>query len=248
MAKKKPEAPAATPPTGPNKIAIVGTTTHRKDAPYDDDTWDIWGCARWSEEVKRWDRWFEIHDLAAFSKDYDDHLKYLRESGKPVYVKETTEKMPSGIVFPRAHLIEKFGGTYFFTSTIAWMMALALDHLNSLPKDRPRVLGIWGVDMASHGEYKSQKPGCKHFMVMAKMMGIELVVAKGSDLLIEPAPYPDLPGLLEIKIRNRSRELEKVLDHGKDILRKTELEVARLNGMKANQQYYLDNWTEDRGT
>ena len=62
-----------------------------------------------------WCRWFEIHDLATLKSDYDDHLKYLADSGKPVYVREPTPKIPNCVVYPRETIVERFGSTYFFT-------------------------------------------------------------------------------------------------------------------------------------
>ncbi len=250
--KKKPVvrvvAPTVKQAKGPNKIAIVGTSPHRAHAPYDDKTWEIWGIGTWVEEVRRWDRWWEIHDFATFKEPYDAHLKYLRESGKPVYVDHPTEKMPKGIPYPREYLIERFGGSYFFTSSVNFMQAMAINHLAGLPPGQPRVLGMWGVDMATHDEFKGQKPGCKHFMVIAKLMGIELVIAEGSDLLVEPAAYPAKPSLLQIKIKSRQAEIVRVSAQKRKALELAQLEFAHMEGMRYENQYFVDNWTEERGT
>ena len=226
-------------PLKTRKIAVIGTTPHRANAPYDDPAWEIWGVGRWHPDVRRWDRWFEIHDLATLKADYDDHLKYLADSGKPVYVREPTPKIPNGVVYPRETIVERFGGTYFFTSTIAWMMALALH-------EDVTHLGLWGVDMATHGEYATQKPGCKHFIAVARLMGVDVVVSRHSDLLREPASYPEPESLLARKIRDRVADVDKHLEQRQAHLKSLELEIAHLRGMKFDLQYFLDNWTEER--
>ncbi len=230
---------AAPSPLKTRKIAVIGTTPHRADAPYDDPGWEIWGVGRWHPDGRRWDRWFEVHDLVTLTSDYDDPLEYLAESGKSIYVREPTPKIPNGVVYPRETIVEKFGGTYFLTSTIAWMMALALH-------EGVTHLGLWGVDMATAGEYATQKPGCKHFIAVARLVGVNVVVSKRSDLLREPPPYPDPETLLARKIKDRVADVEKHLGQRQAQLKSLELEIAHLRGMKFDLQYFIDNWTEER--
>ena len=226
-------------PLEPRKIAVIGTTPHRANAPYDDPAWEIWGVGRWHPDVRRWDRWFEIHDLATLKADYDDHLKYLADSGKPVYVREPTPKIPNGVVYPRETIVERFGGTYFFTSTIAWMTALALH-------EGVTHLGLCAVDMATNEDYATTKPVCKHFTAVALLMGVDVVVSRHSDLLREPASYPEPATLLARKIRDRVADVDKHLEQRQAHLKNLELEIAHLRGMKFDLQYFLDNWTEER--
>jgi len=49
-------------PDGFNKIAILGTAPDWKDAPFDDESWEIWACNRSGFGLKRWDVLFEIHN------------------------------------------------------------------------------------------------------------------------------------------------------------------------------------------
>ena len=85
-------------------------------------------------------------------------------------------------------------------------------------------------------------------MVVGKLMGVELVISDGSDLLVEPPPYPEPPGLLQIKIKSRAAEIEKQILEKRRALENAQCELAHMMGMKYENQYFLDNWTEDRGT
>lgn len=250
MAKKK---ASARNPSAPSisKIAIIGTTPHRADAPYDDPAWahptgEIWGVGRWSPDVRRWDRWFEIHSMASLKPEYDDHLKYLADSGKPVFVHAPTDKIPNGIIYPRDAIIGQFHGTEFLDSTVAWMMAMAISHLLTMPKDQPRTIGIWGVDMATTDEYKNQRKGCKHFMHLAKMSGIEVLMPPLSDLLREKRPYPDPPTAMELKIQDRMAGVQKMLGAKIQEFEGLKADIANLRGMEADLQYFIDNWTDEK--
>ena len=46
-----------------DKVVILGFTTHRKLAPWDDESFEIWGINDLyvNEDIKRWDRWFQLH-------------------------------------------------------------------------------------------------------------------------------------------------------------------------------------------
>lgn len=190
---------------------MLGTaTTTLSQAPVNDTSWEIWACSPWmqgrvlprSEGVPGFDKFFEIHwDRQLYQSERDVFLPWLRECGKPVYVFEDL-KIPTQVIYPKKRLEDQHG-TAFFTSQVAWMLALAID-------ERPAQIGIWGVDMSDDSEYGAQKYGCLHFMALARLLGIDLVLPKESELLKVPAPYPDRYATdTAIALRNERESIEK---------------------------------------
>ena len=171
---------------------MLGTATSTiEQAPINDPSWEIWACSPWmqgklpprSKDVPGFDVFFEIHwNNQFYPSERETFLPWLRECGKPVYVFDDLE-IPSQVFYPKKRLEEEHGSN-FFSSTIAWMLALAID-------ERPAKIGIWGVDMADETEYAHQKQGCLHFIALARLLGIDVELPSGSELLRIPAAYPD---------------------------------------------------------
>ena len=92
----------------PLKVAIVGKAPSSfADAPYDDDTWEIWTLSNNAQlgEARRWSRHFEIHPLENFRDDpaRSDYWGWLRseETGKrPIYTQGETPEVPASKAFP----------------------------------------------------------------------------------------------------------------------------------------------------
>ena len=49
-------------PVKERKIAILGTTPSRMQAPIDDPSWEIWTIGPGGKDAHRWDRLFELHN------------------------------------------------------------------------------------------------------------------------------------------------------------------------------------------
>lgn len=159
------------------KIAIVGAAKTKTLAPYGDPEWVIWGCSKKNINFPRYDLWFEIHDLEHLLKSYPEYMEWLKENKKTVMRDEYPEY--GATKFPFWELVREFG-PYFFTSSIAYMMAYAI-------KQNPKVIGLYGVEMSHKSEYHSQRHGCHHFIQVARDRGIE-VIAPGSGILT-PTPF-----------------------------------------------------------
>lgn len=188
------------------KIAIIGSAPSSVDlAPYDDSSWEIWGCsAVASTHAKRVSAWFELHhygegDPAQYAMT-PQYVEFLRAQAL-VYMIRTYADIPGSQAYPKGDILSEFG-PYFFTSTVAWMLALAI-------KQTPSEIGLWGVDMAAREEYGYQRAGCHHFISLAKAQGIKITVPAQSDLLKPPPMYGlQTPSPLAIKMLTRRRELE----------------------------------------
>jgi hypothetical protein len=221
-----------------NKIAIIGMApSSRGLAPYADPDWEIWtlSTAVSCGHAPRFDRHFELHPLRWFREradQGDEYLAWLRSiEGKPVYLQETDETIPAGVLFPKSEVVEHFG-TYF-TNTVSWMIAFAI-------AEGATTIGVWGVDMAQNAEYANQRPSCEFFLGWARGAGIKVYIPEQADLLKCPGLYgfdTDTSGL-ERLWKARQQELQQRLGRKVEIRDHAALECAALQGALDSQQYY----------
>lgn len=170
------------------KIAIVGTAAHAAKAPWSDPSWEIWAAN--IGKVPRWDRWFDLHDDASIDT-YPGHREFLESQTKPVYRQSN---------YPLNAMVAKYG-TWFFTSTISYMMALALEQ-------GPDEIGLWGVDLAHETEYAHQKPGCRFFVQIARMRRVTVTMPPEACINTPGSLYCfDKPPLIRIQAEARVAEL-----------------------------------------
>jgi hypothetical protein len=162
------------------KIAIMGSHPATKRlAPFDDPEWKIWACSPHNFEhgiLPRVDEWFEVHK-PAFCPDtrkaeYQDYVRSL--AGKiPVWVRDK-EAHPDARDYPEEELKKQFG-PFRFTSSIAYIMAAAIDK-------KPEAIGIYGVMQASETEYAYQRPGIQGLIEEAHRRGIDVYAPEVSQL------------------------------------------------------------------
>jgi hypothetical protein len=161
-----------------NKVAIVGFSPHRVLAPYDDDSFEIWGINDLyiQEDVKRWDRWFNIHNAGYNSArtSADRSKEEYKKWDCPVYLWKQDKDIPNSLQFPFNEMVEKYGN--YFNNTISWLIAFAMH-------EGFKEIHLYGVDMATHTEYGHQRPSCEYFIGLARGQGITVVMPKESGLL-----------------------------------------------------------------
>lgn len=177
-------APADKPLPQParKKIAIVGYAPSRSLAPYDDESWEIWGVNEIYREIPRCSVLFELHDwdwLRGPERN-KEHLRTMQEATIPIYMQRHFPEIPRSIALPKAEIEQQFRSEYF-TNTISWMVAEAL-------RQQPSHLGIYGCDMALDSEYRGQRPSLEFWLGIAHgwmLAGIieQLIVPLECDLL-----------------------------------------------------------------
>lgn len=208
----------------PKKIAVIGSAPSSVHlAPYAVPGWTIWGCSPGAAAcVKRVDQWFEMHPLSQ-PDITPDYLAWMANINVPVAMIAPDPRFPKSFEYPRAAMVEKYG-PYFFTSSVAWMLALAIEQ-------QPDTIGIWGVDMNAHEEYASQRPGCYFFIREALKLGIKVYVPEQSDLGAAPALYGyEMLSPMWQKLNARRAEL-----------------TSQLNKAANDQQESRDRWQFFRG-
>ncbi len=224
------------------KICILGTTPSRVQAPFGDDTWEMWTIGPGGIDANRWDALFELHGedtwptgfkrkVAEMTAFYDecgpdcfplgtrDHLAGLkkladehgargqgeafdayldklskiqpetRQCGdrvvtKRVYTSKAMNGWASNVVFPKQQIIDKYLRQVWFSSSISFLLGLALD-------EGATEIGLYGIDLESSEEYCDQWAGAAHMIDLAILSGVPVHMPAHCGLRADPAPYPD---------------------------------------------------------
>lgn len=229
------------------KIALIGSAPSSvKLAPYDDPEWEIWACSPGVYGVApRTDAYFELHlweppvpgkpgtGKPWFSPEYCEFLARYKGT---VWVAQPVPEIANAVVYPFDEMIAKYG-PFFFTSSLSWMLALALQRTGVTE------IGLWGVDMSATEEYQLQRPGCWHFITEAMKLGIKVTVPPESDLLQPPFLY----GLNEtspmaIKLTARRAELQSRLSDAQAREAAASREMLFYQGALDDLQYFWNTW------
>lgn len=210
------------------RVALVGTAPSSAHAPIGDSEWEIWGVGYRGDHITRCDRWYELHRLDGL-RDGPEWRPLLKEWGRDcqlVMMWPEPDLGPNVRQYP-LDLIKAKYGTYFMTSSFAWMLAEAVEeHEQGAEIDE---IGVWGVDMEYGTEYREQRSGLRHFLALARFAGIGTRVLVNGGVIYEPVPYPfwqDDP-LLE-KLQHRRRGVEADMQVRKRAL---EAGVARVGAL-----------------
>ena len=159
-----------------------------------------------------WHRLFEIHrnwDYGSpISRElYLDDLKEIKPPRQVVSIVKL--EGPANVVIDREALFKKYGAIWF-SSSFGYMLACALE-------ETPTDIGIWGVEMESREEYVVQFAGVRHFIDLAKFMGIKVYVPERSTLLREPGAYADrFETTLAFTLEEKARFLQKGIRQTED--------------------------------
>ena len=222
------------------KIALIGSAPSSvRLAPYGDPSWEIWGCSPGVYGVApRIDAWFELHRFEPgqpwFSPEYCMWMSRLQV---PVWMAEHRPEIPASQRLPQEELVKKYG-PYFFSSSLAWMMAMAIEA-------GATKIGLWGVDMSANEEYESQRDALHHFAQLATSMGIEVGTAPESDLFRPPPLYGvDEITHGQIKALARRRELEARLRDAQQNKEAFTLQCAFLQGALDDLSYCSKTWLD----
>ena len=240
--------------------------------------WDIWACSPgcWAV-IPRATRFFEVHRAEPgkpwFSPEY---WQFLRDFKGTLYTGGTIPEFPNHVVYPIDRMEEKFS-SYNMTSSLALMMALAIDVIEFIRENRKRrkeglpmlaptpdqgpideaeydkddsddIIGMWGVDMAAAEEYARQRPGCQNFVIEAMRRGIGVYLPPESDLMRPEPVY----GISEwdhnyIKLTSRARELNALHQSKQAILAEESRMIPAIQGEIAALQAFVNTWVSPYG-
>lgn len=240
-------------PDGFDKIAIIGSApSSTLLAPFNDPNWAIWctSPSTWAQLAgRRADVWFELHRYLPYPPAQSqapgtrpwfspEFHAFLRDFKGKVYMTEGHPEIPNCERFPYKLLLDKHG-PYHFCSSVAWMLAWAIEQ-------RPRAIGVFGIDMAAGSEWAYQRPSCQHFLGLAKASGIDVVLPPESDLMRHTTLY----GIGEhnprhIRIAERIKELEAQKMQLQGQMQECNNRLNQVMGALESYNYMLDAWTDD---
>ena len=240
------------------RIALIGSAPSSVQlAPYKDPGWSIWACSPGAypvvasqRELREGDAFFELHrweppvlgaahlQVPWFSPEY---VAWLQQLPVTVYTGEVVPEIKNGVRLPREHLQGRYG-PYFFTSSLAWMLAMALEQPDL------EEIGLWGVDMAATEEYATQRPGCQYFLQIAMQRGVRVTVPPESDLIQPPFQYGvDEWNPMAIKLTARMKELSARLANTRANLGALQREEAFLTAAIDSTDWTLKTWVGTAG-
>lgn len=229
------------------KIAILGTTPHRLEAPINDPTWHIITIGPGGKDTHRWDRLLEAHSV--WPEDFKGYLndlslvkapqqvlslapmpdliqRWAMTHGKsPEQLKaDITGDWSANVVYPRETILQKYGRRMWFSSSIAWLIPLAIE-------EGATDIGLWGIDLESGEEYVSQFVGCAHFIDLAILAGVNVHLPNGCGLLRDPAPYPDrYETNMALTLERKKKYIESILGQAEPEYEGTRVEMSRKEG------------------
>lgn len=241
------------------RIAILGTAPASMHlAPQGDPSWKIWACSPGTySTLSRCDAFFELHrqEFGEIGKPHTqkpwfspEYVAWMARQ-YTVWMVDVHPQIPGSRRLPVEDLLQKYG-TLFFTSSIAWMIACAIEDIleaRASGADEDHAIALYGIDMAANEEYGYQRAGCQYFLLLAAHLGISIVVPPESDLL---RPMP-LYGIDEsshwmIKLTARQRELQSRLNNALNNQAAINNEIAFLRGALDDNNYHMQTWGGDR--
>lgn len=153
-------------------------------APFDNDAFDVWLFNEWANApwCKRWDACIQIHEPNIYKNQENEkdpkHWKWLqKDHGKPIYMQEVDQLVPGSVKYPLEEINARFMSNLrwekkeqkYYRATIAYAIALAL-YLGY------KEIHIWGVELSSHAEYRSQRDNFIFWMGAAIGVGAKVTL------------------------------------------------------------------------
>lgn len=209
------------------KVAIVGTAPSScEKAPYGDNSWEIWSLGRNAAVIPRYTRWFELHTQRVLeeAQAWAGLSPYLAKMGDKLMVGHPNPAFPHAKPFPIEEIKAKFGN--YFTSTIAYMIALAIH-------EGATSIGLWGVDMIGDGEYGTQRSCCEYFLGIARGMGIEILLADECPLMRAERMYAFEFCELSAEILRMTFEVEDAIKQARAQAEEASGKLSFMNGQQA---------------
>src|SRR2546428_3192499 len=166
------------------KVAIIGFATNPMHlVPWHDPDFELWGLNQgYTNFHRRPDRWFEMH-TPEYTADVrrSGYLPWLNKAPVPIYMVQHYDEYPSSVRFPIEEAI-RYAGRDYFTSSIAFMLALAgLEGFEEIH--------IYGVNLAIGDEYFYEKPCADWWIGKLEGEGKKVVVPTASSLLKQYLRY-----------------------------------------------------------
>jgi hypothetical protein len=181
---------APPPPSGPKKVAIIGSAPTVQYAPWFDETYQIWTHAICMGQCKRVDRMFEMHPPLIWREhvkpQWPKYYDYLKSCPYPVYMQEKYHDVPNSVRYPKERIFAQCRsmiGRYHFGSQADFMIALALS-------EGIRHIALYGIHYTSpvkDGDRLEQLLAIKFWLGVAAGRGVTLEIPEGNPIFDTPS-------------------------------------------------------------
>jgi hypothetical protein len=161
------------------KVAIVGYSLTLNQAPFDDLSWDIWGMNMPFHRLKRFTKWFDVHDKNIMYR-HESYFNFLQANQENIYIADKVPELPNANLYPYQKITEKYGT--FFTCSVSWMIALAIEQGYD-------EIALYGIDLNCKDEYKEQRPSVLYFLGIAQGKGIKITLPRECQLFNKLGMY-----------------------------------------------------------
>lgn len=157
------------------KICILGRAPSWKTAPFKDNSVEIWTLNKsLIGLVPRFDKHFDVHIPHWYTQLDDNYTKWMQANQDKLYISDKCDLYPNANIIDWQMLSRKHDK--YFTSSIAWMLAVALEYKNVSD------IYLCGVDLVQKEEYQIQRPCVEYFIGKARERGIEVHIQSTSTL------------------------------------------------------------------
>ena len=226
-------------------LCILGTATTMKEAPFEDDSFEMWGVSGLlgSPDCKRLDKVFELHPWYEV-RSMLPLLQTMEESKLPIYMQEVQAEVPRSVQFPRDELREMFhldvmGDHLYVTNTITWMILLGI-------YEGYTDFSLFGVHMAHESEYSYQRASCTWALgiIHGKMLAGEdyrIHVPEDSEIMRARYEYGfGQPTKLMMRMEHRRKQYVMGLDQVDKQMEDLRRSRYRTEGALEETQYWKD--------
>jgi hypothetical protein len=189
------------------KVACVGFASSTRDqAPWMDESFEIWTLNDLGRQVPRWDRLFEMHtkehllgtavaraadgtgvaDNSGGAVPYGpEHWEYMGNCPPPgdpkfgaIYMQQHYEDIPASVALPVQEMAAKcFQADEGLYFTSTPAYMLGLAILEGFEE-----VHLYGIDLLQEGEYAYEKPCVEYLVGLARGMGITVYIPRQSAL------------------------------------------------------------------
>ncbi|MBI3936913.1 MAG: hypothetical protein HY323_08045 [Betaproteobacteria bacterium] len=215
--------------------------------------------------AKRSDAHFEMHHASVRANAYTTpgeqvYLSKLPELAQKMPLYMLDGEIPSARRYPIELVVAHFGRAYF-TSSCAYMLALAIYEAEKHPDLYQKVIGVWGVDLVHHAEYARERACVEWWLCKAEDRGFQLVLPAGSPLLRSEYLYgysdPELERRKQ-QIQGRQKTIEEwvrqteanlrqqklALEEAQKTVEATKRQLAVFEGMYRETEWAAQTWTD----